>query len=59
MDRFRQKGVENRVTVHPEKITTPYNGYSFYKIVYKGELPKHLAKAYQEMDELNADATRR
>ncbi len=59
MDRFMQKGVENHVTVHPEKITTPYNGYSFYKIVYKGELPKHLAKVYQEMDELNADAPKR
>jgi hypothetical protein len=59
MDIFRQKGVESRVTIHPEKITTPYNGYSNYKIAYKGELPKNLTKAYQEMDELNADALRK
>jgi hypothetical protein len=59
MDFFRQKGLENRVTMHPEEITTPYNGYSFYKISYKGELPKHLIKAYQEMDDLNADAPRK
>ena len=59
MDHFRQKGVEDRVTIHPEKITIPYNGYSIYKIDYKGDLPKHLTKAYQEMDELNADALRK
>lgn len=47
---FKQKGVENRVTMHTEEIATPYNGFSFYKIVYKGELPKHLLEAYQKME---------
>jgi hypothetical protein len=29
----------------------PYNGFSFYKIVYKGEIPESLKKAYSQMNE--------
>jgi len=36
----------------------PYNGFSFYKIEYKGELPDFLLKAYKEMDELNNENPR-
>jgi hypothetical protein len=58
LDYFKQKGIANRVTIHPQINTTPYNGYSIYKITYKGKLPKDLVDAYLEMDKLNTDANR-
>jgi hypothetical protein len=50
---FREKGVENRVTFTPSQNIIPYNGFSYYRIEYKGELPEYLVKAYREIDELN------
>jgi hypothetical protein len=37
----------------------PFNGFSYYKIEYNGEIPKSLLKAYQEMDQLNEEAPRK
>jgi hypothetical protein len=50
---FTKKAVENRVKFYTGENKIPYDGFSFYKIVYKGELPKYLIKAYQEMNDLN------
>jgi hypothetical protein len=50
---FKKKAVENRVKIYAGENNIPYNGYSFYKIVYKGEFPESLIKAYQHMNELN------
>jgi hypothetical protein len=36
----------------------PYNGFSFYKIVYQGEFPESLIKAYQKMNDLNDEELR-
>lgn len=56
---FKEKGVENRVKIHSPENTIPYNGFSFYKIDYKGEIPRDLKKAYQEMNELDNEAPRK
>jgi hypothetical protein len=56
---FRVKTLQTRVTMHTGQNETPYNGYSFYKIVYKGEIPDALLKAYQKMNELNGEAPRK
>ena len=45
--------------MHTGENDTPYNGYSFYKIVYKGETPPDLIKAFQKMNELNDEAPRK
>jgi len=55
---FRKNAVEKRVIMHPSESTIPYNGASFYKISYKGELPEKLAKAYRKMNELNNESPR-
>jgi hypothetical protein len=47
---FKKAAVENRVKIYSGENNIPYNGFSFYKIVYKGELPKSLIKAYQQMN---------
>jgi hypothetical protein len=56
---FKNKAVENRVKIYPDEINIPYNGFSFYKIVYKGEFPESLIREYQQMNELNDVAPRK
>jgi hypothetical protein len=50
---FEEAGVQNRVKMYDAKSVVPYNGFSFYKIEYKGTLPESLIKAYLKMNELN------
>jgi len=47
---FKKEGLESRVKIYKDENEIPYNGFSFYKIVYSGELPKSLKKAYQKMN---------
>jgi len=56
---FKKREVENRVKISTGENVIPYNGFSFYKIEYKGEFPEYLIKAYQQMNELNSEAPRR
>jgi hypothetical protein len=58
MDYFRKKGVADRVRIQDIKNTIPFDGFSYYEIQYKGDIPPELLKAYQKMNELNADAPR-
>ena len=46
---FKRKGVENHVKIYKGDNNIPYDGFSFYEIVYKKELPKSLIRAYQQM----------
>ena len=55
---FKKKEVEKRVKIYAATNCIPYNGFSFYKIEYKGTFPEPLLKAYQEMKELNDEAPR-
>jgi hypothetical protein len=56
---FKKKAVGNRVKIYADENNIPYNGFSFYKIVYKGEFPESLIKAYRQMNELNNAAPRK
>jgi hypothetical protein len=51
--------VENRVKIHNGESAIPYNGVSFYRVTYKGELPDALVKAHRKMNELNNEAPRK
>lgn len=55
---FKDKNVEKRINVTADQNVIPYNGFSFYKIVYKGEFPEKLMDAYLKMNELNDRAPR-
>ena len=59
MIHFKEHGSDKQVIAKKEKDTIPFNGFSFYKISYKGDLPKELEKAYQKMNELNDKAPRK
>jgi hypothetical protein len=56
---FKKREVEKRVKISTGENVIPYNGFSFYKIEYKGDFPEYLIKAYQQMNELNNEAPRR
>lgn len=53
MKYFEEKKVTNQIKFSLSENTIPYNGFSFYNIIYKGEYPDALLKAYHQMNELN------
>ncbi|MDD4970035.1 MAG: DUF748 domain-containing protein [Paludibacter sp.] len=59
MENFSKKGVEKQIKFTASETVIPFNGYSFYKITYKGEYPASLLKAYRKMNELNNDDPRK
>jgi len=56
---FKDKDVENRVKMYNGENTIPFNGFSFYKIEYKGDYPKALIRAYKKMKTLNNNVPRK
>ncbi len=58
MSYFNEKGLDKRIRILPGVNMIPYNGFSFYKIDYKGEFPESIISAYREMEELNDEAPR-
>jgi Domain of Unknown Function (DUF748) len=56
---FKLKAVENRVIFNAGENTVPYNGFSFYRLSYKGELPKYLISAFEQMNRFNNEAPRK
>lgn len=55
---FKAKNVDKQLKISPDQNVIPYNGFSFYKIIYKGEFPGDIRKAYLRMNELNDKAPR-
>ena len=58
MSCFKDNGVAKRVKIYNGENTFPFNGFSFYKIVYKGDYPKPLIRAYKKMNTLNKEVPR-
>lgn len=56
---FKEKGLDNRVKILADKSIVPFNGFTYYKIDYKGDFPKSLLKAYSKMNRLNNEPPRR
>ena len=58
MDYFKKRGVADRVRILEIKNTIPFDGFSYYDIQYNGDIPPDLLKAYEKMNELNAESPR-
>lgn len=56
---FKKEEVQERVKMNDADNVIPYNGFSFYKIEYKGEIPKALTKAYEKIQKMNDEAPRK
>ena len=55
---IKEQGVEGQIKMHPGENLIPYNGFSYYRISYNGDIPPQLVKAYKELDEFNEEAPR-
>lgn len=55
---FKEKEVESQLKIKSIESIIPYNGFSFYKIEYKGEIPSALESAYNRMNDLNNEEPR-
>ena len=55
---FVENGTEKQVNMHPHEDSVPYNGFSYFKISYQGDVPKSLRKAYEEMHDFNDETPR-
>jgi hypothetical protein len=56
---FRQKQVTNRLAILPKKTTIPFEGFSYYEIIYVGVIPADLAAAYRKMNDLDEETPRK
>jgi len=59
MSFFKSRNVEKRIKISAGENVIPYNGFSFYKIEYKGEYPESILRAYRKLDEYNDEAPRK
>ncbi|MBC7425241.1 MAG: DUF748 domain-containing protein, partial [Bacteroidia bacterium] len=60
MQYFKDNGSDKQVKIGANKSEVPFNGFSYYKITYKGgEIPKSLKKAYSDLNDLNDESPRK
>lgn len=52
---------DSRKQVHIVTVndSIPFNGFSFFRILYNGDIPKSLRRAYKEMYEINNESLRK
>jgi hypothetical protein len=55
---FNSEGVASRIKFYAIKDVVPFNGFSYYKIDYKGEIPEEVLDAYRNMNRLNKEEPR-
>ncbi|HXC03696.1 MAG TPA: DUF748 domain-containing protein [Bacteroidia bacterium] len=55
---FKKTDLLNRVSLRQEEDKIPYNGFSYFRIAYTGDLPERLATAYIRMKELDQESPR-
>jgi hypothetical protein len=59
MSFFVKDQTNSRVKIMKRVTDIPYNGFSYFRIEYDGEIPVELQKAYREMLELNDEVPRK
>lgn len=56
---FIENSTNDRIQFHPNDNSIPYNGFSGYKITYKGNVPKSLLSAYKALGAMNEESRRK
>ena len=57
--RFFGDDTKSRVHIAASRTIVPFSGFSYYKIEYKGEIPKKLQEAYDHINDINDDKPRK
>jgi len=55
---FKKHEVEKQLRFSPVTNTIPFNGFSYFKINYPGEIPKDLMEAYEKLNDFNSKPPR-
>ncbi|MES2681405.1 MAG: DUF748 domain-containing protein [Bacteroidota bacterium] len=55
---FNENQLDKRVKLNSVKHTVPFNGFSLYRISYKGDFPEEVREAYEKMNELDENSPR-
>lgn len=58
MEFFKKNKTEKQVNFFPDENSVPFNGFSYYRIEYKGAIPQSLLNAYDKLNELNSEPPR-
>lgn len=58
MSYFKENGTEKQVKMYASLDVIPFNGFSYFKIDYKGEIPPALLEAYDRLIEMNDEPAR-
>ena len=56
---FIKNGTEGQLQIHTNENSIPYDGFSYYKINYKGDIPEALISAYESLNEMNSGVFRK
>ena len=55
---FISEGTDKQLKMVAAKNNVPFNGFSSFKIGYKGEIPESLIEAYDRLNEFNTESPR-
>lgn len=50
---FEEEKVQNQVKINKNVSEIPFNGFSYYDIEFKGEIPDYIQDAFEKMEELD------
>jgi hypothetical protein len=56
---FKENKTEKQIYFLASENTVPFNGFSYYKINYKGDIPESLVQAYERLKEINNESPRK
>lgn len=56
---FKEKYIDKQIHFHEKKTVIPKNGFTFYKITYKGEVPGDLKESYDKLMEIDSEPPRK
>lgn len=58
MSYFEENGTEKQVKMYSSLDVIPFNGFSYFKIDYRGVIPTALLEAYDRLIEMNDEPAR-
>lgn len=56
---FKENETDKQVHFREEDQVVPRNGFSFYKIEYKGEMPESFKEAFDKLNEIDSEPPRK
>jgi hypothetical protein len=56
---FKQRYIEKQVHFLEKKTVIPKNGFTYYKITYKGDIPEDLKESYEKLMEIDSEPPRK